>query len=145
MRGRLALGAVGVVVAGYGVWLLVSRSSTDQLRSVVTWLVGGVVVHDAVLAPLVLVAGWLALRPLPAWVRGPVACGALVLGTLTVLAVPVLGGWGRRGDNPTLLDRDYVAGWWVVALVVLAGVVVGCLVVRSRTTGGHHGARSGRR
>jgi hypothetical protein len=57
--------------------------------------------------------------------------GLVVLGSVTLLAVPVLGRFGARDDNPTLLDRHYGTGWLVVAgLVVLAVAVAG--LVRSR-------------
>ena len=89
------------------------------------------VLHDAVLAPLVLALGWPARACCrPAW-RAAVAGGLVVLGTVTLMAVPVLGRFGAKPDNPTLLDRPYVAGWLVLAGLVVAGVgVVGLL--RSR-------------
>jgi hypothetical protein len=70
-----------------------------------------------------------------------VAVGGIVLATVTVTAVPVLGGWGRRPDNPTLLDRDYVLGWAAFACVVLAGMIVGIAVRRRRAR--HRGAGGG--
>jgi hypothetical protein len=72
-----------------------------------------------------------------------------VLGTVTVVAVPLLGRFGARADNPTLLDRNYLLGWLVLATLTV--VVVGVAVALSRTggvpTGGgdDHGAGAGRR
>ena len=57
-----------------------------------------------------------------------------MLGSVTLLAVPVLGRFGARADNPTLLDRDYIAGWLVLAGLVAVGVAAGTLV-RSRRVG----------
>ena len=56
-----------------------------------------------------------------------------VLGPVTLLAVPVLGRFGERPDNPTLLDRDYTAGWLVLAGLT-ALTVAAAAVVRSRRT-----------
>jgi hypothetical protein len=123
MRTRLLIGAAGTAFAAYGVWLLLSRQRLDQLFSVALWLAGGVVAHDALLAPLSIAAVWLGARLLPAGVRGPAAVGGLVLGSLTVVALPVLIAAGRRDDNPTLLDRDYLAGWAVVSLLVVIAVL----------------------
>ncbi len=55
-----------------------------------------------------------------------------MLGSLTLVAVPVLGGFGRSTDptNETLLDRDYVAGWLVLAGLVVAVVLVWCAGAR---------------
>lgn len=143
MTGRLALGATGVALGACGAWLLVSRSSWEQLRAVAIWLAAGVAVHDAVVAVVLLLAGWVVLRWVPVWARGPLAIGAVVLGTVTVMAIPVLGGWGRRADNATLLDRDYLIGWLVLAGLVAAGVLVACVVVRSAMSGGgRDGTRS---
>ena len=58
------------------------------------------------------------------------AGGLVVLGTLTLMAVPVLGGWGANADNPTILDRDYAAGWLVLAAVILAVVLTSMLLTR---------------
>jgi hypothetical protein len=132
---RWLLGALGVLLAGYGGWLLVSRE--DDLVDVAVWLLAGVVLHDAVLALVTVALGALAVRLVPAPARAPVVVGFVVLGSATLFAVPVLGRFGARGDNPSLLDRDYTAGWLVLAgLTVLA--VVAAALVRSRK-------RSGRR
>ncbi|HVS54497.1 MAG TPA: hypothetical protein VHD62_19230, partial [Opitutaceae bacterium] len=56
----------------------------------------------------------------------------LVLATVTLTAVPVLGGWGRRPDNPTLLDRHYVVGWLAFAGLVLTGTLLGVALARVR-------------
>ncbi|TIC80657.1 hypothetical protein E8D34_18585 [Nocardioides sp. GY 10113] len=142
---RLLLGAAGVLLAAYGAVLLLTRSEVDQLVSLVAWLAGGVLVHDAILAPLAIAVAWVAARLLPTWARGPAAVAGLLIGTLTLLAVPVLGGWGRRADNPSLLDRDYWAGWLLVVAVVVVGAVVAALVVRSRQrSGGADGQRARR-
>ncbi len=42
--------------------------------------------------------------------KAPAVVGCVVLGSVTLLAVPVLGRFGERSDNPTLLDRNYTAG-----------------------------------
>lgn len=124
MRGRLLLGAVGVAGAAYGAWLLLAE---DFLAAGV-WLAAGVVLHDFVVVPLTLVVCWLGMRLAPARGRAPLAVALVVLGSLTLLAVPVLGGWGANADNPTILDRDYVRGWLVVAMLTAAGALAGLFV-----------------
>jgi hypothetical protein len=128
---RAALGTIGVAVAAYGGWLLLSRSDTGQLVDAGVWLAAGVLVHDFALTAAVLVVGAVATRLLPVAVRGPAVVGMVVLGSLTLVAVPVLGRFGARDDNPTLLDRPYAESWLVVAgIMVLAVTVAG--LVRSR-------------
>jgi hypothetical protein len=137
-RGRVVLGTLGIAVAAYGAWLLFSRQDLAGNLDVALWAAGGVVVHDAVLAPLVIGICALGSRLLPGLARGPVAGGLLVLGTLTVLAVPFLGGWGREHapDNATLLDRDYTGGYLVLAGLVGAGVGLGVLLGARRARRG---------
>jgi hypothetical protein len=128
---RVLLGGCGVAVAAYGGWLLWQRPD-DQLVGAGTWLVGGVILHDGVLAPIVLLLGLLAARTLPAGWRGAAAGGLVVLGSVTLVAVPVLGRFGARPDNPTLLDRNYAAGWVVIAAGTAAGVVLAAYLGRRR-------------
>ena len=40
---RLTLGAAGLVVTGYGGWLLLSRQDLDRLVNLATWVVSGIV------------------------------------------------------------------------------------------------------
>lgn len=130
--GRLALGVLGVAVAAYGAWLLLPRQDGAALLEVAIWFAVGVVVHDLLLAPVLGLVGLALPRVLPPVARGPVVAGAVVLGTVTLVAVPVLGRFGAVASNPTLLDRPYVAGWLVLAGVVVAGVVA--RVWRGRVT-----------
>jgi hypothetical protein len=130
---RVLVGTVGVVVAAYGGWLLVSNAETSDLAEVAIWLSAGVILHDLVLTPTVLVVVWLGARLLPSTALGPAAVGLLVLGSVTLVAIPVLGRFGEVPSDPTHLDRDYVAGWSAVVGLVLTGVVLATLVVRSRT------------
>jgi hypothetical protein len=126
---RYVLGALGTVVGLYGAWLLLTRG--HDLVDVAVWLAAGVVLHDAVLAVATVLLGAVALRVLPHAARAPAVVGFVVLGSVTLLAVPVLGRFGARTDNPTLLDRDYTAGWLVLAGLTVLAVVVATLV-RSR-------------
>jgi hypothetical protein len=131
---RAVLLALGAGLAAYGGWLLVSRQDLAAWLTVLVWLAAGVVLHDGVLAPLVTALGRLDRR-LP----GPVALAGVVvlvvLGSVTLVAVPVLGRFGERPDVPSLLPRDYPAGWLLVAAAVLLGAILAAL----------RSARAGRR
>ncbi len=126
MRTRVAIGALGVLAGLYGGWLVLSRG--HDLLNLGLWLAAGVVLHDGVLALVVLAVGTVAVRLLPRSAKAPAVVGFVVLGSVTLLAVPVLGRFGARSDNPTLLDRDYTVGWLVLAGLVLVGVVTASLV-----------------
>jgi hypothetical protein len=120
---RLLLGALGVGAAAYGAVQLLDLG-TDNLRAVATWLVGGVLLHDAVLAPLTIAAWYAASRTLGPRLSAPLVVGAVVLGSVTLVGVPVLGRHLARPYNPTLLDRPYLLGWGVLAALTCAGVLL---------------------
>lgn len=130
MRERLLVGFVGVAMAAYGAWFLLAEAagSWGDLIATAVWLAAGVVLHDFVLVPVTLAVGYVVTRLLPPGRRAPVAAGLAVLGALSLLAIPVLGGWGANADNPTILDRGYVGGWLVVTAVVAVVVGVWLLV-----------------
>jgi hypothetical protein len=122
----MGLGVVGVLGGAYGAWLALSRG--HDLFDLVVWLVAGVLLHDGVLAVALLVLGAVALRILPRAAKAPAVVGFVVLGSVTLLAVPVLGRFGARSDNPSLLDRNYTVGWLALAGLVLVCVVAASLV-----------------
>ena len=140
---RAGLMTLGVLVGVYGAYLELTRLDFADIVSAVVWLVGGVVVHDAVLSVAVVVVGVVAARAVPRVARGPVVAGAIVLGTLTVVAIPFLGRFGAEASNPTLLDRSYWGGWWVLVALVVVGVVV-ATVLRVRRGDGAERSAAGR-
>jgi len=134
---RAALGALGLGAAAYGAVELLDLG-LDNLRATVTWLVGGVLVHDAVLAPLTIAAWFVVSRLTGRRLPGAVVVGAVVLGTLTIVAVPMVGRFGARPDNPTLLDRNYVLGWAMLATLTVVAVAM-AVVGSRRGRGGDRG------
>ncbi|OII62612.1 hypothetical protein BJP40_27830 [Streptomyces sp. CC53] len=117
--GRWVLGAAGVTLMGVGAWLL---ADTRTPWDVVVWLAGAVVLHDAVVAPLVLGLGLLVARTGTA--RGVVRGALVVAGGLTLVALPVLLA-PRRPSNPSVLPLDYTRNW----ALLMAAVAVGALLV----------------
>ncbi len=124
---RAVLMVVGLIAGGVGAWYLLD-SGFDNIVAAFWWLAGGVIAHDGLLAPVVVVVGVIGSRLLPDWLRGPVAVGWIVLGTVSLAALPMLGRFGALSDNDTLLDRNYLGGW----LVLLALVVIGVALAATR-------------
>lgn len=123
---RIIVAALGAAATAYGLWLLVDRQP-GQLAGVGVWVAGGIVAHDGLLAPLVVAGGVAVAVRGPASLRRPLLWAVVVLGPLTLIAVPVLGRFGAKPDNATLLDRPYWLGYVVVVglglLLIAAGVV----------------------
>ncbi|ELP63873.1 hypothetical protein STRTUCAR8_09328 [Streptomyces turgidiscabies Car8] len=118
----MVAGAAGLALMGVGVSLL---TDVRDLPGVLVWLGGAVVLHDMVIAPVVLLIGLALVR---GGVRGPVRGALLVAGALTAVALPVLLRPGRTA-NPSVLPLDYPRNW-LVALVVVASVTAVWLTVR---------------
>ena len=111
---RVMVGAAGLALLGVGVSLLLD---VRDLTDVLVWLFWAVVLHDVLIAPLVLLVGLVLVR---GGVRGPVRGALLVAGALTAVALPPLLRPGPRG-NSSVLPLDYPRNW-LLALVAVATV-----------------------
>jgi hypothetical protein len=127
--------AAGAAIGLFGlVGLLADRAATRPLVWL-AWLVGLLLAHDLVVAPLVNLAGrWLRARAPAAW-RWPLQLGLVTSGVLVVASLPVLYGAGRstQPGNASVLPGHYpraLAG--VLALVWLGVVVLGLRSTRRR-------------
>jgi len=128
MKGRLLVGTVGVAFMLIGIGgVLLGGAATNPL-STGPWLVGLLLGHDLVLAPVIGTVGWLVSRALPPHVRRPVQVGLIIAAVVTAVALPAVLGYGGHG-NRTVLPLDYRRNLLVVliaiALATLAAVLVG--------------------
>lgn len=115
---RAILVLVGVGCGLWGLWLM-REFTSEQLVSLVVWLVAGVLVHDAVLAPVTVALGVGASRLLPR--HAALGIAFLVWATLTVTFLPVLSGQGGKPDNDTILNQPYGASWVVMTALLAVG------------------------
>ena len=118
--------AVGVGFGLWGLWLMRDFTS-EQLISTGTWLAGGIILHDAILAPITVGLGIAASRLLPGHFRAATGLAFLLWATLTVVFVPVLSGQGGKPDNDTILGRPYLLSW-----LLLTGVLAGAAIIAAR-------------
>ncbi|MET9930432.1 MULTISPECIES: hypothetical protein [unclassified Streptomyces] len=114
---RHAVGGLGVGLMGLGTWLVAAGPDPGD---VLVWLAGALVVHDGVVAPLVLTLGLLiAERPERGLWRGVL----VVSGSVVLVALPLL---LRPGPppNPSALPLPYGRNLVIVLAVVAVGAVV---------------------
>jgi hypothetical protein len=128
VKARAALVAGGGAVLAFGIGgLLVNASDTHPVNWA-TFLLGGLIAHDAVAAPLAALVSVLLVRTVPARVR-PAATGALfVSASLVLVAIPVVKGAGRNPNNLSILPshhygRDLLLCIGVVWLLAAARAV----------------------
>ncbi|MEW2353291.1 hypothetical protein [Spirillospora sp. NPDC029432] len=118
MKARLTACTVGGALIAFGLWGILT--STDSAPADwALWLGGAAIVHDAVLVPVVLLAGALTTR-LPATWKHRVQAALLIAGTVTLVALPMVLGLGERPDNPSLLPLPYTRNLLLVIAVTAA-------------------------
>ena len=134
---RIVLVLAGVALTFGGGVLLLTTQRIDQLGGLALWLAGAIIVHDAILSPLVLAASLLARRAgvRVGWVPIAVLQVALVIGgVVSLFVVPEIVAQARRPSNPTILTQPYalhLAVFWAVLLVAAVAVAAG-YVIRTR-------------
>ncbi|MBA8816028.1 hypothetical protein FHX48_001101 [Microbacterium halimionae] len=149
---RVFIGAGGVVLIGLGLVFALMSLPLDDIGHLGIWLVMALIIHDAVIAPIVAVAASFAL-PLARTI-GPVyaaiaraslvasACAALV--AIPGIAVRIAG-----PRNSTIHTTDYlfvVAIMWLSALTMSAACVLAGWLARKRRAdrGNYESARADR-
>jgi hypothetical protein len=135
--GRRVLGAVGLLIAAFGAFTLLTTLRPEQLLGLAIWLAGAVVVHDAILMPLahVLSRGLdRSARALSWQSRALVRIGAVAGGILSLAVIPEVVAQSRGSANPTILTGDYALRlaitWAIIVLLVALGSVI--MTVRTR-------------
>lgn len=117
---RSLLVAGGLAAALFGVVHLLDRPK-PEIVSAALWFLIPPVLSDLVVLPAIAIGGWVLTRTLAPWARLPVQVASVLVGALLAVAAPFLGRPGLRPDNPTLLDRNYVAGYLAyVAVIVIS-------------------------
>jgi MFS family permease len=126
--GGLRFWLCAVIGLGVVVIATVQLAGARLIGSVGSWaayLLGGLLVHDLLLAPAVVLISIALLHLVPSRLRPAAQATLIVAGSVALVAIPVLGGWGRRPDNPTLLPRDYGLGLAIALAVIVAAGLVG--------------------
>ncbi|MFJ7065922.1 hypothetical protein [Streptomyces sp. NPDC101115] len=120
---RYGVGALGLGLIGLGAWLV---AVGPDPAGVGVWLVGALVLHDGILAPLVVAVGLLLVgRP----ERGLLRAALVVAGSVVLVTLPLL---VRPGEppNPSALPLPYARNLAIVLGAV--AVVTGALYLRRR-------------
>lgn len=129
---RALLALLGLAAMGYGLVLAPGAlaRSTD-LAWAAGWFLLPPLISDLVIIPIAGVFGLSIARHASARWKAPLAAGMIITAAVLAVAWPFVGGFGRRPDNPSVLDRPY--GWGVLILlaVIWAGVAIWGVLRRS--------------
>jgi hypothetical protein len=120
---RTLLGAAGVAMLGYGAWGVLHGAHESSLESIGRWLLGGLLLHDAVLAPAVFVAGFIAFRVTGPRLRRALAAILLIGGSAVLVALPEFL-LPPGNTNATVHPLDYARDLAIVGGSVIAAAVL---------------------
>ena len=94
-----------------------------------TVVIGLLLVHDLVIAPLSCAVGvGMRRRRIPG--RGLIEVAMVLSGIVALFSIPLIAGWGKLADNPSLLPGNYGAG--LAIILAMTWVFTGVVIVRSR-------------
>jgi hypothetical protein len=127
--------AAGTAIGVFGLAGLLADAAKTMPLLWLRWLVGLLLVHDFVVAPLVHLTGRRLRDHAPAGWRWPLQLGLVTSGVLVLASVPVLYGVGRatQPGNASVLPGNYPRALAGVLLAVWLGVLtIGLLSARSR-------------
>ncbi len=128
----------------YGAWRILGTARLTQPSTLAIWLVGAVLIHDLVIAPLTMATGWLIGRLVPSRARRYLV-GGLVAGALvTAVAVPLIYRRGTVVASKQLETQNYTSNLMIILGAIAAVTTVAYVVrlVRDRTATGRDGRRS---
>ncbi|MDI5937901.1 MULTISPECIES: hypothetical protein [unclassified Micromonospora] len=131
MRVRSVLVAVGVLLMGYAV---VGGSADPDLKpaGVLLFLAGVLAGHDLVWMVVLLAGGAAVARWVPRRHRPVARAAAISAAALTVVAVPLVLGFGRPPDNPSVLPLPYGRNLAAVLLLVAGAALAAGLTADRR-------------
>ncbi len=120
---------MGWGVIAFGVRGIFQHSLDTRPADLARFVVGGALLHDLVVAPLVIVAGGAVARAVPRRARAAVQAALVISGVVALFAYPLVRGYGLAANNPSSLPHDYgrnlliVLGvvWAAAAMAVMAG------------------------
>lgn len=121
---RGVLGAAGVAMIAFGAIRILQHSSITRPAHLAEWLIGSLLVHDLILAPLTLGVGWLLNAYVPPRARTFVQAGLVTGGLISVLGLVLIWRQGKTSARSlALLQQNYAANLLLLlVLVALAAV-----------------------
>lgn len=137
-RWRLGLILLGVAILLLSGYILLTTVKPTRYIGIVEWFVAAIIVHDALVAPIVFGANVVMRRlgrRIPLAVLGIVQGGLVIGAVFTIVLVPEILAQRYAHLFETLLPFDYVRNLgilWVGTLVLTAAAVVVYLIASRR-------------
>ncbi|CUU59237.1 hypothetical protein Ga0074812_12614 [Parafrankia irregularis] len=120
---RAVLVAAGLAALGYGLAGLFTHPRPANPPNSLSWLAGGVIVHDLVLVPATALVGFALSRFVPAPYRAVVQGALIISASVALMCLPLWLGYGGTPGNPTTNPLPYRRNLALVLGAVWAGAV----------------------
>jgi len=114
----------GWAVIAYGIGGLLLNADRTHPEQWIRWVVGALVVHDLIVAPLVFALGAYLVARIPPGARAATQGALFASGVVVLTAWPFLRGYGLLADNPSALPNNYALGLAIVLSLVWAATAV---------------------
>ncbi len=122
---------LGWAVIAWGVRGVFVHSLDTRPANLAKFVLGGALLHDLLIAPLIIGVGILVARSVPGRARAVVQGALAVSGIVALFAYPLVRAYGLAANNPTSLPHNYTANLLVVLGLVWA-VAAGLVILRLR-------------
>ena len=129
---RIVLSVSGILILLFGAARLVTVVPFGDLLVLAVWLIGAVVIHDGILAPLTVGTGWLLARVVPPRARRYLQAFLIVGGLVTVIAVPLILRQNSQPVSKAILQQNYGGN-----LTLLLGIIAAISLVLYALDVGH--------
>jgi hypothetical protein len=123
--------AAGWVVIAVGLRGIFTNSLDTRPANLARFVVAGALLHDLLVAPVVIVLGVALARRVPARARAIVQAALAVSGIVALFSYPLVRAYGLSAHNPTSLPHDYGSNLLIVLGLVWA-VAAGLVIRRVR-------------
>lgn len=120
--------ALGWAVIGVGLRGIFEKHVDTRPGELARFVVGGALLHDLLVAPVVIVVGVVVARAVRGPARSLVQAALVVTAVVALFAYPLVRAYGLATNNPTSLPRNYGANLLVVLGLVWAAAAL--LVLR---------------
>lgn len=124
MRLRIAIGAIGVLLGLFGVFRLLTEISAYDLVFLFIWLIGALIIHDGLLAPVVVGVGTVIAKVVPARGRRFLQGGLIAAALITAVALPMIYRARTSPSVKAILEQNFAGNLGVLLLIVLVGTLL---------------------
>jgi hypothetical protein len=124
---------VGWAFIGWGLRGVFQYHIDTRPGELARFFISGALIHDLILAPVVIVVGYVVARVVPAGWRSYVQAALIVSGLLALFTYPEVRDYARVLHNPTSLPHNYTANLAIVIGVVWGATALVAMFRRMRS------------